>query len=190
LVDNPQATPNALIGQATRTVLEFLKIHRQSLRLHPHRTALLLAGQLLPYFDFSLTAQYVLGRYWRSATPEERNHFQMFFYHYLIHTFATALRHYQGARVQVKPYRGSLAVHYVQVMSEIRTHGGRAVGVTYALYHTAHGWRIFDVSVEGISYVMSFRRQFEPILERVGVAGLIRELRKKAIRPVAGSPSR
>ncbi len=189
LVDNPQATPTALIKQATGKVLVFLKTHRPGLRQDPRQTALLLAGQLLPYFDFSLTAEYVLGRYWRSTTPAEQKHFERFFYHYLIHTFATALRHYRGARVQVKPYQGSLSGHYVQVMSEIHTQGGQSVGVTYALYRTARGWRIFDVSVEGISYVMSFRKQFEPILERVGVAGLIRELQDKTIHPAVHAPS-
>ncbi len=189
LVDNPAATPTALIQQATGKVLVFLKAHRQGLHLHPRKTALLLANELLPYFDFSLTAEYVLGRYWRSATPVQRQQFERFFYHYLIHTFATALKHYRGAQVRVKPYRGSLTVHYVEVMSEIHTQGGQSVGVTYALYRTARGWRIFDVSVEGISYVMSFRKQFEPILGRVGVVGLIRKLREKTIHPVVHPPS-
>lgn len=183
LLDNPQASPSALISQATTQVLGFLKTHRTELRTENHKTVVALANEVVPYFDFTLTSEYVLGRYWLRATPVERKQFESFFYHYLIHTYASALRHYHGIRITVIPYRGSTAVHYANVETIIHTRGGQSVHVLYALYRTPQGWRIFDVSVEGISYVMSFRNQFAPILAKVGVVGLIQRLQNHALKP-------
>ncbi len=177
LLDNPQASPSALIRQATVEVLAFLNTHRTQLRTENRKTVIALANEVVPYFDFALTSEYVLGRYWRLATPVEQAQFQTFFYHYLIHSYAAALRHYHGITIRVTPYRGSTEVHYANVETVIETRGGQSVHVLYALYRTPRGWRIFDVSVEGISYVMSFRNQFAPILQKVGVAGLIDELK-------------
>ncbi|MHB1543831.1 MAG: MlaC/ttg2D family ABC transporter substrate-binding protein [Gammaproteobacteria bacterium] len=177
LLDNPKASPSALISQATTQVLGFLKTHRTALRTENRKTVVAMANEVVPYFDFALTSEYVLGRYWQRATPSERTQFQAFFYHYLIHTYAAALRHYHGVRITVIPYRGSTEVHYANVETVIHTRGGQSVHVLYALYRTPQGWRIFDVSVEGISYVMSFRNQFAPILAKVGVAGLVDKLR-------------
>jgi phospholipid transport system substrate-binding protein len=186
LLDNPKASPSALISQATTEVLGFLNAHQIALKTENHKTVVALANEVLPYFDFALTSQYVLGRYWQRATPTERTEFQAFFYHYLIHTYATALRHYHDVRITVIPYRGSMAVHYANVETLIHTRGGQSVHVLYALYRTPTGWRIFDVSVEGISYVMSFRNQFAPILARIGVAGLIHKLRTHTLGSASG----
>ncbi|EQD78174.1 Toluene tolerance, partial [mine drainage metagenome] len=123
LIDNPQASPSALISQATTQVLAFLKTHRIALRTENRKTVVALANEVVPYFDFALTSQYVLGRYWQRATPAERNQFQGFFYHYLIHAYATALRHYHGVRITVVPYRGSTEVHYANVLTVIHTRG-------------------------------------------------------------------
>ncbi len=179
----PQPTsPSALVRRQSQSVLAVLNraYHTHALRGPGFdHTVLALERIVLPYFDIPLTGDYVLGRYARSSTPAARAKFDHVFMVYLVNQLADALRDYHGGHVVVIPYRGRRTAHYALVRTHVYQPSGKEVAVNYSMVRTAEGWKLFDVSVEGVSYVMSYRQQFAPILASGGLPALVTQLEAK-----------
>ncbi len=175
----PVTSPSGLVRQQSQRVLAVLDraYHTHTLRGPGFdRTVMTLERIVLPYFDIPLTGAYVLGRYSHSATPAERARFDHVFMVYLVNQLADALRGYHGGHVVVIPYRGGLAARYALVRTHVTRPSGKKVAVNYSMVHTPRGWKVFDVSVEGVSYVMSYRQQFAPVLASGGIPALVAKL--------------
>jgi phospholipid transport system substrate-binding protein len=173
-------SPSALVGQQAQRVLAVLNRAYRDHSLRGagfSRTVVALERIVLPYFDIPLTGEYVLGRFARTASPAERARFDHVFMDYLVNQLAQALRDYHGGHVVVIPYRGRTTARYALVRTHVYQPSGKKVAVDYSMVRTAQGWKVFDVSVEGVSYVMSYRQQFAPILAAGGISSLIAKLR-------------
>lgn len=178
-------SPSALVRQQSERVLAVLNRAYKAHRLRGpgfDRTVLALERIVLPYFDIPLTGSYVLGRYSRTATPAERARFDHVFMVYLVNQLANALRDYHGGRVVVIPYRGRPTARYALVRTHVYQPSGKEVAVNYSMVRTPAGWKVFDVSVEGVSYVMSYRQQFAPVLASGGIPALVAKLRSVLAR--------
>jgi phospholipid transport system substrate-binding protein len=173
------ASPSALVRNESKRVLAVLNhAYRTNALRGPNfdRTVTSLERIVLPYFDIPLTGAYVLGRYSRAASPQERARFDHVFMVYLVNQLANALRDYHGGRVVVIPYRGRPTAHYALVRTHVYQPSGKRIAVNYSMVRTETGWKVFDVSVEGVSYVMSYRQQFAPILAAGGIPALVARL--------------
>lgn len=188
-------SPSALVQEQSQRVLAVLNQAARHGQLRGpgfDQTVLALEHIVLPYFDIPLTGTYVLGRFTRTITPAERKRFDHVFMVYLVNQLADALRDYHGGRVVVIPYRGSPDAHYALVRTHVYQPSGKRVAVNYSMVRTTDGWKVFDVSVEGVSYVMSYRQQFAPILASGGIHSLIAKLqatlRREHAVPVVVKP--
>ena len=128
-------------------------------------------------FDLPLVAQLALGRYWRSATPEERESYVELFSQFVLDTYARRLNEYGNQRLRVA---GSVpAGQDVMVESWIEG-GGEPIRVDWRVRQTGAGPRIVDVVIAGVSMLLTQRSEFGAVIERSGgVAGLISNLRQR-----------
>ena len=172
--------PSQLIDTAAQAMLRELDAHRAEYRQEPGKINSLVDRILLPHFDTDYSARLVLGRHWTSASPAQRQRFVDGFYHSLLTNYGAALLDFTGDRLKVLPYKGDPAASNATVRTQVRKNDGTLVAVNYSLHRTARGWMAWDVAIEGISYVKSFRDDFSAEIESRGVDALIARLEKQS----------
>ena len=177
LVDD--SAPGLLIDSVAHAMLSELDAHRAEFRQDPARVDAQVDRILLPYFDTDYAARLVLARHWTTANPEQRRRFVAAFYHSLLSNYGAALVDFTGDRLKVLPFTGDAAATSATIRTQVRKSDGTTVAVNYSLHRTAAGWRAWDVVIEGISYVKSFRDDFNAQIEQQGVDALIDRLEKQ-----------
>jgi phospholipid transport system substrate-binding protein len=173
---NAQQNPGQLIDGIARNVLKELDAHRAEMRKDPQKIRKLVDDQLLPYFDTEYAARLVLGKNWRTATEQQRKRFIEAFYRSMLQNYGEALLDFTPDRLTIQPYRGAADETTATVRTEVRRDNGQRVPVNYSLHKTESGWKAYDVTIEGISYVKSFRTDFGSEVEQKGLDAVIQRL--------------
>jgi phospholipid transport system substrate-binding protein len=136
---------------------------------------------LLPNVDVTGMARSVLGREaWMKASLADRQEFTRSFTDLVIRTYANPLAEYSGETVKFMPVRGSLDSRFIRVNSVIIRPNGQKIPLAYGLVSKNNQWKIYDLSVEGVSLLQSFRSQFGQILQNSSMQELIVEMRKNS----------
>ena len=172
--------PGRLIETAAQAMLKELDAHRPEYRESPTKINALVDKILLPHFDTEYSARLVLGRHWNTASAEQRQRFVNSFYHSLLSNYGAALLNFTGDRLKVLPYKGEAGATNATVRTQVRKNDGGTVAVNYSLHRTPKGWMAWDVTIEGISYVKSFRDDFGAEIDQQGVEALITRLEKQS----------
>ena len=172
--------PSVLISSAASAMLRELDAHRAEYQKDPKKIEQMVDRVLLPYFDSSYAAQLVLGRHWSGASAEQRKRFIDGFYHSLLRNYSSALAGFTADRLKVLPFTGDANATAATVRTQVRKSDGSAVAVNYSLRRGAEGWKAWDVIIEGISYVKSFRDDFGAEVDRNGLDALITRLETQA----------
>jgi phospholipid transport system substrate-binding protein len=172
--------PAKLIESSATEMLAELDAHRSDYRKDPARIEALVSRVLLPHFDTEYAARMVLARHWTTATAEQRKRFVDAFYHSLLSNYGGALVDFTGDRLKVLPFTGDPTAANATIRTQVRKGDGGIVAVNYSLRKTPQGWKAWDVIIEGISYVKSFRDDFGAEIEQKGLDSLIARLEHKA----------
>jgi phospholipid transport system substrate-binding protein len=172
--------PSVLIASAATAMLKDLDAHRAEYARDPSKLDAVVTRILLPYFDSDYAAQLVLGQHWRTATDEQRKRFVAAFYHSMLRTYSAALASFTGDRLKVMPFNGDAAARSATVRTQVRKSDGAMIGVNYSMRRTDQGWKAWDVVIEGISYVKSFRDDYGAEVQRRGLEALIARLESQA----------
>ncbi len=175
----PGPAPQELIEKAARELLEALDADREQARNDPAHVRKLVDEILLPHFDTDYSARLVLGKHWRTATPEQRQRFIDAFYQSLLRNYGSALAEFTADRMKVLPFRGDLTEDQAVVRTEVKRSNGQRVPVNYTLRATPEGWKAWDVTIEGISYVRNFRNDVGAEIDQTGLPALIERLEKE-----------
>jgi phospholipid transport system substrate-binding protein len=175
----PGPAPQELIETTARKLLEALDADRALAKKDPARVRELVDTILLPHFDTDYSARLVLGKHWRAATPEQRQRFVDAFYKSLLRNYGSALAEFTADRMTVLPFRGDAASGQAVVRTEVRRSNGTRVPVNYTLHATPAGWKAWDVTIEGISYVRNFRNDVGAEVDQTGLQALIERLEKE-----------
>ena len=177
------ADPAKLIEASANEMLAELDAHRSEYRKDPARIEALVGRVLLPHFDTEYAARMVLARHWTTASADQRKRFIDAFYHSLLSNYGSALIDFTSDRMKVLPYTGDPAATNATIRTQVRKGDGGIVAVNYSLRKTAQGWLAWDVIIEGISYVKSFRDDFGAEIDQKGLDSLIARLEQKAGKP-------
>jgi len=139
------------------------------------RITTLVEEKILPHVNFRRMTASAVGRYWRQATPEQRQRLEAEFKQLLMRTYAGALAQVRNQQVHMKPFRAAPEDKEVIVRTEVRGQG-EPVQVDYRLEKTERGWKIYDVNVLGVWLVENYRSSFAQEIGQVGIDGLIQKL--------------
>lgn len=171
--------PTELLNGIAQQILTVLKTHQSELASHPTLIYQCVEKQLLKHVDIEGMSRSVLGRdAWYRATPAERKAFSQAFSQLVIHTYATPLAKYQGETIRFYPIRGGEAGRFVRVESEIVRPNSQAIPLAYNLVRKQDAWKIYDMSVEGVSLLQSYRTQFEAALQHDSLPALIEKMKQ------------
>jgi phospholipid transport system substrate-binding protein len=139
----------------------------------------LVEEKVLPHFDFTHMTALAMGRNWRKASPEQKKQLTDQFRTLLVRTYSTALTKYRDQTIDYKPLRSQSGDTDVTVRSSIQQPGAVPVTIDYSMEKTPAGWKVYDVTVAGISLVTTYRDAFAQEVHNVGVDGLIKKLADK-----------
>lgn len=170
--------PSELVETAAQAMLKDLDANRAAYRQDPSKVDALVEKNLLPHFDTEYAARLVLGKHWRTATPEQRKRFVDAFYHSLLRNYGSALVEFTGDRLKVFPLKPDPNVDQATVRTEVKRSNGTRVPVNYSVHKTPDGWKAWDVVIEGISYVKSFREDFGAEIDQRGIDAVIERMEK------------
>jgi phospholipid transport system substrate-binding protein len=173
-----QPGPSEVVESAARSMLQDLDANRAAYRKDPSQVGTLVEKYLLPHFDIQYSARLVLGKHWQDATPEQRERFANAFYHTLIDNYGSALADFTGDRLKVLPTKVEAGADRATVRTEVTRNNGDHVPVSYSLRKTDDGWKAWDVVIEGISYVKSFREDFGSAIDQQGLDAVIERIEK------------
>jgi phospholipid transport system substrate-binding protein len=168
--------PAELVENSAKKMLQELDANRATYAQDPKKLDALVGNVLLPNFDTEYSARLVLGQTWRTATPDQRTRFVQAFYHSLLRNYGAALVDFTADRFVVLPYKGEPGDTSATVRTEVKRASGTKVPVNFSLRQTPAGWKAWDVVIDGISYVKSFRTDFAAEIQQKGLDEVIKRL--------------
>lgn len=162
------ASPEAVVRATADALFSALDAERPRYEADPTRAEPLVEEVLLPNFDAPYAARLVLAKHSRTATPEQLARFEKAFVRFLVKTYAKAVVSFSRERLTIHPTRGPDDPKATTVQTEIARAEGAPIPVDYVLRQTPDGWKVFDVVIEGISYVRNYRQSFGEEIDREG----------------------
>ncbi len=178
----PGPAPQDLIETASTSLLKALDADREAAHRGLARVRQLVDEILLPSFDTDYSARLVLGKHWRDATPAQRQRFIEAFYQALLRNYGSALAEFTADRLILLPFRGDLATGQATVRTEVKRSDGTRVPVNYSMRATPAGWKAWDVTIEGISYVRNLRNDIGAEVDQRGLDAVIERLESESRR--------
>lgn len=173
-------SPVALLQQISNEMISQLQQHKAEIKQQPSYVYQLAKQVLLPHVDADAMAKLALGRdNWLQATPSQRQQFTQAFTTLMIRTYGAALAAYDDETIKFNPLRGDISQQQrVQVDSVILQKDGPSIPVSYKLFLSNDDWKVYDIIVDGVSMVQSFRSQFSSEIARGGISGLLAAMSK------------
>ena len=175
--------PEELVRKVTSDVLEAIQNDRQ-LQAGDRKKALALAEEkILPLVDFREAARLAVGRSWNTATPAQQEALTKQFRTLLVRIYSNAIGVYRGQTMRVQPVKMAPGATQVSVRNQYLSPGRPPTSVEYAMHKTDTGWKIYDITVEGVSLVLTYRGEFDQVVREGGIDGLIRRLDERNREP-------
>jgi phospholipid transport system substrate-binding protein len=178
--------PSKLVQAAAEGMLKELDANRDAFRKDPSKLNPVIEKYLLPHFDTQYSARLVLGKHWRDASEDQRKRFVDAFYQSLLKNYGSALVEFTSDRMKFFPSQIDQKGDAATVRTEIKRSNGTRIPVNYILRKTPDGWKAWDVVIEGISYVKSFREDFGAEIDQKGLDAVIQRIEKGGVPNAPG----
>lgn len=173
-------SPNDVIQSASEELTAALSDHKEALAADRDELYATIDKILLPRFDRRYAAQLVLGRHWRDANAEQRDRFIDAFYGSLLRKYSDGVLEFSQDRIEILPFRGDLSKPRTTVKTIVMLDDGTKVPVNYGMVNRDSNWLMFDVTIEGISYVRNFRTELNSEIQATGLDAVITRLEGEA----------
>lgn len=178
-VAQAELTADELVKRTADDVLNTIKSDKDIQAGNQQKIFALAEEKIMPNFDFDRVCRMVLGKNWRSATPEQQATFQKEFRTLLLRTYASALGKYRDQVIEYKPMRAEAGAKNVSVKTQILQPGGQPISVDYSLVKAENGWKVYDIVIESVSLVTNYRSQFSSEIRQNGLDSLNKKLADK-----------
>lgn len=170
--------PEALIRQVSTEVIDTVKTDKAIQAGDVSRIMQLVDTKVMPNVNFQRMTASAVGRFWRTATPEQQKRLQDEFKLLLVRTYSGALTQVKDQTVALKPMRSQPGDTEVVVRTEVRGKG-EPIQLDYRLESTPAGWKIYDVNVLGVWLVEQYKNSFAQEIGASGIDGLITKLAER-----------
>jgi len=172
--------PDVVIEGAVAELTENLDGRKDELAEDKDALYALINDILLPRFDRKLAAQLVLAKHWRDASEEQRERFINAFYNSLLQKYANGILEFDESRIEVIPFRGDATAKRSLVKTNVTLGDGTKVPVHYDLVNRGDRWLIFNVKVEGVSYISNYRAELDSEIRASNLDEVIDRLETEA----------
>lgn len=169
--------PDALVKSVTNEVIAVIRKNNDT--LVPAKISRLVEATVVPHFDFARMTRLAMGRNWRLASPEQQQALIAEFKTLLVHTYSASLTLYRDQKIEFDALRAAPGDTDVTVRSLVRQSGAQPIRIDYEMGKEPSGWKVYNVSIDGISLVVTYRNTFANQVREHGVDGLIKTLADK-----------
>jgi phospholipid transport system substrate-binding protein len=174
------SSPNLLIETAVEELSVALDGRKAELTEDRQALYAVINKILLPRFDRKFAAQLVLARHWRTATDEQKTRFIDAFYSNLLTRYADGVLEFDQSQIEILPFRGDDSKQRTEVRTIVRLDNGSKVPVDYDLVRRGDEWLMFNVTIEGVSYIRNFRAEVDSEIKQTSLDAVIERLEKDA----------
>ncbi len=167
-----------MVVESTTQMMDFLKTDADKIKNDPEYLAAKVDELVVPHLDFKRMTRLAVGKNWKKASKDQQQELVSEFKNLLLNTYTNALTEYSGETIEFEPYRPIEKEGFAVVRSTFNQAGGGAVPVIYKLRGKG-GWKIYDIEVNSVSLVTSYRTAFGTEVSNGGIDGLLGTLKKK-----------
>ncbi len=171
-------SPQDVVQNTSAQMLDALRKNSATLRQDSSRIYELVEKIVLPNFDFEVMSRWVLGRAWQQATPDQRRRFADEFRTLLVRTYAKALLQYSDNEVRVPP-QPPASGQQTTIRTEVQPKTGQPIQINYSMNLGNNGWKVYDVTVDGVSLVTNYRSTFASQIRDKGLDAVIVDLQQR-----------
>jgi len=171
--------PDVLIRTTVDEVLSIVKNDKDIKAGNQQKILEMVESKVLPHFDFVHMTRLSVGKSWRAATPEQKQALTSEYRNLLVRTYTKAFTIYRDQTVEIKPLKMAADATEVTVKTTINKPGAAPIPVNYEMEKGADTWKVFDLTIEGVSLVTSYRGTFNSEIQEKGIDGLIQTLADK-----------
>lgn len=179
--------PDDLLKSATIEMLHSINKHRSEIKQSPKKLNSLVEQIILPHLDFIAASKIVMGKYWRTADKKQKIAFIRQFRLLLLRFYSSALAEYLSGNekalpddlIKYFPIKLADGETSLTVRAELMPESGQKIPIFYRVHLTSKGWKIYDVAVEGISMITTYKTNFATQFKTQGIDALIASLEEK-----------
>lgn len=184
----PAQTADATIKNATTEFQELIKTHHEKYRADLSGFYKVVDDKVVPHFDTKGIAQLVLGKNWKTATPEQKTRFEAAFKDSLIRTYARAMLDYHDSvSAEWAPLRAEAGANDVTVNAKILRKDAPPITLAFSVHLVGDIWKIYDISVENLSLITNFRSQVNAEVKASGLDAVIKKFEDNSYFKTAGA---
>lgn len=189
LVEAQAVTKSAedVIREAITQVTKELIAEKEQLDEHPNRVYDIVKDLIIPHFDFPIISRLALGKTtWRQINEIQKEIFIKEFTILLVRTYARALQEYSDEEIIILATDSDPNSNRVEVKTEVSGNGsGRKTPINYRMHVSGGQWKVWDLVIDGISLVNSYRGEYKSIIRKNGFDGLLSKMMEKNARSSA-----
>lgn len=175
-----EISPDTLVDNTAQEVLIIIRQDKDIRAGNTGKILDLVEAKVLPHFNFTRMTRLAMGKNWPKAAPDQQQELVKEFRTLLVRTYSNALATYRDYEIQVEPLRTKADDTDVTVKTKvIQDHGNQPVPIDYSMEKNADGWKVYDVTVAGVSLVTNYRGSFNTQVNQGGVGGLLKTLKDK-----------
>jgi phospholipid transport system substrate-binding protein len=171
--------PDTLVKNVTLEVVDLIAKDKDIKAGSRAKLVAVIEAKVLPHFNFTAMTALAMGQNWTKASAEQKKELTEEFRTLLVRTYASALAAYSEQKLDFRPLRAKATDTDVTGNVRVLQPGAQPVTLDYSMEKTANGWKVYDVTVGGVSLVANYRTEFANTVRASGVDGLIKDLRAK-----------
>ncbi|MDQ3026308.1 MAG: ABC transporter substrate-binding protein [Pseudomonadota bacterium] len=182
-----QEAPDVLLKRVTDELLAIIKVDKDLQSGNTRKVVELAEQKVLPHFDFSRMTRLAVGRNWAQASDAQKEALTKEFRTLLVRTYSASLSAYRNQTIEVKPAKMNAQDKDVVVRTAVLQQGGPPIPIDYAMEKGDSGWKVYDVVIDGVSLVTTYRGSFNDQIQKGGIDGLVKTLaeRNRSPQPAA-----
>src|ERR1043165_3615410 len=174
-----ELAPDQLVQKVTEEVLAAIKSDKELAAGDKQKAVKLAEEKVLPYIDFEHSTRLAVGRAGPQRSPEQKKRLVAESRNMLVRTYSNAISAYQGQTLKVLPSRGKQDPEETTVRTQFVRAGGQPLPIDFTMHQKDGTWKVYDIVVEGVSLVMTYRSEFDAVVKQEGIDGLIKRLASK-----------
>lgn len=171
--------PDVMLNAVTVEVMSILRQDSETAAGMQTKVADLVETKIVPLFDFPRMTQIALARNWRLASPAQQAMLTVEFKTLLVRTYSVALSSSRDWVIEFKRMHMAMGATEVRVKSEVKQPGTERMTIDYDMEMTPMGWKVYDIKVDGVSLIATYRETFADAVRDEGIDGLIKALSDK-----------
>ena len=167
-----------LVEDTTAAVLKILNDNKDELAENTPMVQKLIEDKVVPHVDFVAMTKLAVAVNWKRANQDQQHALVSEFKSLLLRTYSKSISEYSGEQIIFLPYRPESRADRAVVRAEFAGNGGSKIPIHYKL-RKKEDWKIYDISIDGISLVTNYRSSFSSEIQASGIDGLVASLKLK-----------